>query len=276
MLKRIGSMAFAVLAAVLPHAAGAASFGTSSWGQLTPYGDLPDAHVSDVLTDVRPTTTSAWIADGGSSATALTPFGSNHAAVQTVAGVSAYAASLWSETFTITSTLGATGPAYAGFHMSFAGSLDAGPNLGGWAQVALHALVGSDTSGEIGLAPSVVFGSAVTELSESCGLGGDDLPSAGCAPDVLGTNGLLDLGTTFSYGTPFRFDVLLEALARNGGHADFAPSGWLAQIDLPPGAEIGAASLWDYSDLVATVPEPGTALLCALGLAGLATRRKRS
>lgn len=274
MRKRIELMAMAAFAVALSQRADAASFGTASWAELSPYGDQPSVHVDETVADVWPATSSASLADGASSAAALTPFGANQASVASQPGTSAYAASLWSDTFTIANG-DATGTASVGFHLAFAGTLDAGSAVGGGSQFVLRALVGTGTSGDTRLAPAIVLDAAAAEWVESCELDGDDLPSAGCAAGVLDASGVLDFETEVSYGTPFRFAVLLETLARNGGVADFAPSGWLTGIELPAGASLRAASGRDYSNLAAQVPEPGTALLGALGFAALAWRRLR-
>jgi hypothetical protein len=274
MRKRIRLMVMAAFAVALSQRADAASFGTASWAELSPYGDQPSVHVGDLRTDVWPATSSASLADAGSSAVALTPFGVNQASVASQPGTSAYAASLWSDTFTITND-DATGTANVGFHLAFGGTLDAGSGIGGWSQFTLRALVGTGTSGDTGLAPAIVLDAAAIEASEACGLDGDDLPSAGCIAGVVDASGALDLETAVVYGTPFRLVVLLEALARDGGVAEFAPGGWLTGIELPAGASFSAASGWNYSGVVAQVPEPGTALLCALGCAALASRSAR-
>jgi hypothetical protein len=67
--------------------------------------------------------------------------------------------------------------------------------------------------------------------------------------------------------------VLLEALGANGASARAGPSGRLARIEMPEGAVLHAASGWEYGDVVAHVPEPGTGLLCAIGLAALRAGR---
>lgn len=274
MRKRIGLMVMAVFAVALSQRANAASFGTASWAELSPYANQASANANEMMTDVSPATSSASLADGGSSAAALTPFGANHAAVASQPGTSGYAASLWSDTFTITNG-DATGSASITFRLAFAGTLDAGSAIGGWSQFALRALVGTGTSGDTGLAPALVHGAAAVDLVRSCELDGDDLPSADCASGAFEAGGSLVLETEFAYGTPFRFGVLLEALAHGGGVADFGSGVWLTRVDLPNGASLSAASGWDYDGVVAQIPEPGTALLCALGCAALATRRRR-
>ncbi len=269
MLNRNWLWALGAVALVLPRITFAASFGTRSSAQIAPFEGGPGASVTSALMDETPTTTWAWSSDGASNATAGTPFGSNHADAVAADGITATASSLWSDTFTITSVMGAAGIAPVSFHLMFNGSLDAGSRDGGLAQMALRVVSGADQNDTDPLLPDVILDTASVSLTEPCH---DE--SAACGAGPVATSGVLDLETEFHYGAPFRFAMLLEALAENGASAEFAASAWLERIQLPEGAVLHAASGWDYEDLAARVPEPGPLLLVALGLTALGSKSR--
>ena len=257
-----------------PDAALAATFGSRASAGIEPADGGAVVAVTNELIDVRPTTTWAWLADGAGSAAAGTPFGSNHAAAISAPGASSHAASLWSETYTITSLWGATGSAAVSFELMFAGVLDAGSSAGGSAQMTLRALTGTGEDAADPLLPGEVAGNAEVSFLESCAEA-----RASCSSEPVPTRGALGLETGFEYGAPFRFAMLLETRAADGGRADFAPSAWLERILLPDGAVLRSASGWEYGDVEARVPEPGTIWLLALGLAacgGRGARRRRA
>jgi hypothetical protein len=257
-----------VLWIALPDAALAASFGSRATAVIAPVEGGAGVHVTNELIDVRPTTTWAWLADGASSAAAGTPFGANHAAAISTPGVSAHATSIWTETYTINSIWGATGSAAVSFELMFAGVLDAGSAPGGSARMTLRALTGTGEDAADSLLPREIAGNAEVSLVESCA---EASPSCGSEP--VPTRGALVLAADFEYGAPFRFAMLLESSAAEGGRADFAPSAWLERILLPDGAVLRSASGWEYGDVEARVPEPGTIWLLALGLAACGGRR---
>lgn len=259
-----------VLWMALPDAALAASFGSRASAAITPTDGGAGVGVTNELIDVRPTTTWAWLADGASSAAAGTPFGSSHAEAISAPGVAAHATSLWSETYTITSVWGATGSAAVSFELMFAGVLDAGSAPGGSARMTLRALIGTGEDAADPLLPGEVGDSEEVSFLESCA---EASPS--CALEPVTARGSLALEAGFEYGAPFRFAMLLETRAADGGRADFAPSAWLERIGLPDGAVLRSASGWEYGDVEARVPEPSTIWLLALGLAACGGRGAR-
>ena len=249
---------WAVAAVVVASPSLAAPFGTRSWAQLG------GAQTSDTRIEPLPATAASWLADGESYADAVAAFGSLQAAVGSAPGSQGWAAALWSDTFVVTSDVGASGSAPIALHLRLDGSVDAG--AGGFAQLTLHALVGTDVDNDAdALAPNVVAAAAERRVRAAC--------DAGECDPAIDAGGALDLDATFEYGAPFRFTVLLEALAADGGVADAGPSGWLSRIDLPEGAVLHAASGGSFAADASPIPEPGTLLLVALGLAALPARR---
>lgn len=264
-------------AAVLVAGAGAAqalSFGTLSTGLIVPPGGGAPVQALEAYADVPPALSSADLTSGASAAGALSIFGSAHAYVVTEPGADGYAASLWTETFTFTPTSGATGAATAYFDFLLSGTLDPGAAEGGRARVSLRAIAG--LSGE-----DSIFEEGFSALGLSyveqvvCDGGCDDPISLDRVP--------FRVAVEFEWNVPFRFDALLELAAANGGRAQFSPSAWLDGIALPEEAAVHGASGWSYDDLahvaapdMPVVPEPGTALLVAIGVGALAARRRTS
>lgn len=258
------SLSISVLGADLAQAT---SFGTWSIAALDRPGDANDALDEDARYDTLPPTTSAGVADGATSAGALTPFGANHASVATADADSAFAASGWIDSFTLTSASGATGSAPVEFRIRLHGTLDAGDTPGGHAQLSYRSFVGLPGSDGL-LVPSIVLDAAELVLTDDCTIDG-----GACTPGALEIAELLVLQAEIPYGVEFRFGVLLELLAWNGGAADSTAGGWLAGVTLPQAGHLHAASGWSYADGYDVVPEPGTLVLLAGGLAALATRR---
>jgi hypothetical protein len=265
MWMRNSLWALAVVVALLPREAVSAPYGTRTWAQLVVAG------VEEVTTDSRiealPATAASWLTDGVRRAAAVAPFGSLQARAISAPGARAWAASLWSDTLTLRSDVAASGAAPIAFHLHLDGNLDPSTTADGLAQLTLRALVGFDVNNaDDALAPNVILDAAQLHFSTACEI-------ENCEAGATPVSATLEVQTTFEYDVPFRLSVLLEALGANGGVARAGASGSLARIELPAGAVLHAASGWDYADVVTQVPEPGTSLLCALGLAALRVLR---
>jgi hypothetical protein len=232
----------------------AASFGTAS---LVAIGG---ALVEQAINDDAPAATTASLVDGAAEASAASEIGANHAAVASASSAPVFAASSWTDTFTLS---GAAGSGPLEIRLRVHGTLDAGTAPGGHADVTLRSFVGLPGPDDA-LAPSIMLAAAALSAFDAC-----DAEAAACADPAATIDDVLVLQAIVPYGVPFRLVVVLEANAWTGGSASFAESARLARILVPDGASLAAASGVDY----ALVPEPGTLLLLASALAALATRR---
>ena len=265
---RIGSWLLLPLLLVVAGSARATSFGTASTAAIDLPGDLFDGSTTETTVDMPVSASSAWLTDGTTSAGAITPFGANDATVISAPGTTAFAASRWTDTFTLTSSTGATGSAHLVFRIGLRGALDAGAVAGGYAQVALRSYLGLPGPDDA-LVPSIVLGAANLVRDDRCDGGG-----LLCDPSPVAMDELLVIHADVPYDTPFRFGVLLETIAWGGGSADFEPSSGLRLVTMPSGGWLTSASGSGYSDCFEVVPEPGTLGLVGTGLAALASRRR--
>ncbi|RIK98013.1 MAG: hypothetical protein DCC71_21320 [Proteobacteria bacterium] len=257
----------AIFALAGADAAHALSFGTLASAVAVPGAGAPLASF-EAHPDASAAASAASESEGA-AAHAVADFAASGAAVAAAPGASAYAASLWTDTFTITHPSGAAGTARVAFDLVLSGTLDPGAAPGGFARASFRAvagLAGEDSLFEDGFAAlgvSAVFERACADV---------------CDAPLTHASTPIRVETEFSWGVPFRFDALLELTAAGGASADFTQGAWLAAITLPEGAALHAASTHAYAALLHTpVPEPSTALLLLLGLAPFArTPRRRA
>lgn len=255
-----------LLASIAANAAHATPFGTRSTAAIDLPGDAYDGFAEEQTVDLPVSTSSTWITDGVTTAGAITPFAESHAFAASAPGTQAFAASLWADTWTLASASGAGGSTSIELHLRLAGALDAGAHAGGFVQLALHALLGEPGDA---LAPGVLFAGGSVVVDAAC----DALPCEGVPQDV---DEALVVHAVVPYDAPFRFALLLEAIAWGGAATAGESSAWLTRIALPSGAQLSAASGASWSHAIVAAPEPGTLLLCAAGLAALASRRRRA